>query len=382
MANKDYYQVLGVSKSATKEEIKKAFKKLAMQYHPDRAPEEKKKEHEEKFKEINEAVSVLGDEKKRQQYDQFGSAAFSGAGAGGAGYQQGFDYSDVMSQFRSGMFGDFDDIFDQLFGGRGGGRQRVRRGSDLLYETEITLEEAYAGAAKTISLNKLERCSDCQGKGAHEFESCSHCRGSGSMKRTQRTPFGLFQQTGPCPYCHGRGELPQDSCKNCGGEGVTRRKKEFEVSIPAGIEDEMRLRIPGEGELGENNGPAGDLYLQIHIEPHKLFQRKGNDLHLTVPISFSQASLGDEIEVPSIDGKASLTIPAGTQTETILRMRGKGMPFLHDSGKGDQMVTLHVLIPTKLNKKQKELIQGMHEEKPQPGFFKKFFASAFGQGSF
>src|SRR3989344_4157729 len=375
MANKDYYQVLGVQKNATKEEVKKAFKKLAMQYHPDRAPDDKKQEYEEKFKEINEAASILADDKKRQQYDQFGSAAFSGAS--GAGSQQGFDFSDVMSQFRSGMFGDFDDVFDHLFGGGSGGRGRARRGADLLYETEITLEEAYSGASKAISLNKLERCQECQGKGAHKFESCHHCKGSGYMKRTQRTPFGLFQQTGPCPYCHGKGELPQDSCDNCGGEGVVRRKKELEVSIPAGIEDEMRLRIPGEGEIGENNGPAGDLYLQIRIGSHRLFQRKGKDLHLTVPISFSQAVLGDEIEVPTIDGKAKLTVPAGTQSETILRMRGKGMPELHGSEKGDQMVSIHVLIPTKLNKKQKELISELHEEKPQPGFFKKFFSNAF-----
>lgn len=374
---KDYYQTLGVQKNATKEEIKKAFKKLAMQYHPDRAPEDKKKEHEEKFKEINEAVSVLGDEKKRQQYDQFGSAAFSGASGTGAGFQQGFDYSDVMSQFRSGMFGDFDDIFDQLFGGRQGGRSRSRRGADLLYETEITLQEAYSGASKTISLNKLERCSDCQGKGAHTFEACHHCKGSGYMKRTQRTPFGLFQQTSPCPYCHGRGELPQDSCEKCAGEGVVRRKKEIEVSIPAGIEEGMRLRVPGEGEVGENNGPPGDLYLQVHIEPHELFQRKENNLHLTVPISYTQAVLGDEVEVPTIDGRAYLNIPAGTQTETILRMRGKGMPSLHGSGKGDQLVTVHVIVPTKLNKKQKELLKELHEERPQPGFFKRFFTSTF-----
>ena len=376
MADKDYYQTLGVSKNASKEEIKKAFKKLAMQYHPDRAPEEKKKEYEEKFKEINEAVSVLGDDKKRQQYDQFGSAAFSGgAGGSGAGFQQGFDYSDIMSQFRSGMFGDFDDIFDHLFGGSRGGRQRARRGADLLYETEITLEEAYSRASKTISLNKLEQCPECEGKGAHQFESCHHCRGSGYMKRTQRTPFGLFQQTGPCPYCHGKGELPQDSCKECGGEGLIRRKKELEVSIPAGIEDGMRLRIPGEGEIGGNNGPAGDLYMQVKIKAHKLFQRKGNDLHLTVPVSFSQAVLGDEIEVPTIDGKAKLTIPAGTQTETILRMRGKGMPSLHDPGTGDQMVTVHVAVPTQLSKKQKELIKELDQEKPQAGFFKKIFTS-------
>ena len=377
--NKDYYKILGVQKNATKEEIKKAFKKLAMQYHPDRASDDKKKEHEEKFKEINEAVSILGDDKKRQQYDQFGSAAFSGGhGAAGSSGHQGFDYSDIMSQFRSGMFGDFDDVFDHLFaGGSSGGKRRTRKGADLLYETEITLEEAQAGISKTISLNKLERCSECAGKGAHDFESCHHCHGSGYMKRTQRTPFGLFQQTGPCPYCQGKGELAQDSCKNCGGEGLVRRKKELDVSIPAGIEEGMRLRISGEGEVGEHNGPAGDLYLQLRVTPHELFQRKGNDLHLAVPISFSQAVLGDDIEVPTIDGKAKLVIPAGTQTETILRMRGKGMPSLHGSEKGDQMVTVHVIVPTKLNKKQKELIQELHEEKPQQGFFKKFFTSTF-----
>jgi molecular chaperone DnaJ len=371
MANKDYYHLLGVQKNASKDEIKKAFKKLAMKYHPDRAPEEKKKEYEEKFKEINEAVSILGDDKKRQQYDQFGSAAFSG-GHGHAGFQEGFDYSDIMSQFRSGMFGDFDDIFDHLFGGSRG-RSRARRGADLLYETEINLEEAFSGGKKAISLNKLERCDECHGKGAHTFESCHHCKGSGYMKRTQRTPFGLFQQTGPCPYCHGKGELPQDSCSDCGGEGLIRKKKELEISIPAGVQDQMRLRIPGEGEIGENNGPAGDLYLQIHVLAHKIFERKGNDLHLTVPISFTQAVLGDEIEVPTMDGKANLTIPAGTQSETVFRMRDKGMPSLHSSGQGDQMVKVHVAVPTKLSKKQKELITDLHEEKPQKGFFEKIF---------
>src|SRR3989344_278625 len=376
MANKDYYQILGVQKSAAKEEIKKAFKRLAMQYHPDRASGDKKKEHEEKFKEINEAVSILGDDKKRQQYDQFGSAAFSGGagGSAGAGFQQGFDYSDIMSQFRSGMFGDFDDIFDHLFGGSGcGGRQRARRGADLLYETEITLEEAYSGAPKTVSLNKLERCQECQGKGAHQFEQCHHCHGSGYMKRTQRTPFGLFQQTGPCPYCHGKGELPQDSCDDCAGEGLVRKKKNLEVSIPAGVEEGMRLRLQGEGQVGENNGPPGDLYVIIHLQEHKVFQRKGDDLHLTIPISFTQAVLGDDIDVPTIDGKAKLTIPAGTQSETVLRMRGKGLSSVKSETKGDQMVKVRITIPKKLTKKQVELVKQLQEEKPITSFIKKIF---------
>ncbi|MBU0470119.1 MAG: molecular chaperone DnaJ [Nanoarchaeota archaeon] len=372
MTSKDYYKLLGVEKNATKEEIKKAFKKLALKYHPDRSPEDKKVEYEEKFKEINEAVSVLGDDKKRQQYDQFGSAAFSG-GTGGAGFE-GFDFSDIMSQFRSESFGNFDNIFDHIFGGSTRSRgARQRRGSDLLFETEITLEEAYSGVEKTVPLNKLEVCDECLGKGANKFESCHHCKGSGYMKRTQRTPFGLFQQTGPCPYCHGRGELPQDSCHSCGGEGISRKKKKIEVSIPAGVESGMRLRVKGEGEVGENNGPCGDLYVQIQVKEHEFFEREGNDLHLTVPISFSQAALGDEIEVPTINGKAKLKIPAGTQTETIFRMQNKGMPSVHGSGSGDEMVKVRVEIPKKLTKKQTELIKQLKEEKPSKSFLKNIF---------
>ncbi|MFH1275968.1 MAG: molecular chaperone DnaJ, partial [Candidatus Woesearchaeota archaeon] len=324
MASKDYYQTLGVEKGATKEEIKKAYKKLALKYHPDRAPEEKQKEYEEHFKEINEAAAVLGDDKKRQQYDQYGSSAFQG----GAGGFEGFDFSDIMSHFRGGNFGGFDDIFDQLFGGGESrkGSSRGRRGSDLAYEMEISLEEAFNGVNKEISLNKLERCTDCHGKGAHKFESCHHCQGSGYIKRVQRTAFGMFQQQGPCPYCKGQGELPQDSCSECNGEGLIRKKKKIEVTIPKGVETGMRLRVSGEGEVGSNNGSNGDLYVIVHVIEHKFFVRDNDDLHITVPISFTQAVLGDEIEVPTIDGKATLRIPAGTQSETVFRMKDKGMP--------------------------------------------------------
>ena len=363
----DYYALLGVNKSATKEEIKKAYKKLAMKYHPDRAPEDKKQENEEKFKEINQAVAVLGDDKRRQQYDQFGSDAFQGSSG-----HQGFDFSDVMSQFRSGSFGNFDDVFEQLFGGREK-RSSTRRGSDLIYETEISLENVASGLEKTIQLNKLEHCETCQGKGALKFENCHHCNGSGYLKRTQRTPFGLFQQTGPCPYCHSKGELPQDSCYDCGGEGLVCNKKKLDVSIPAGVEDGMRLRISGEGEAGHNGGPPGDLYLIIHVDDHKLFTREEDNLHLEIPISFTQAVLGDEIEVPTIDGKAELKIPAGTQSETIFRMRGKGLPSVHYKTHGDQMVKVHIEVPKKLTKKQNELIKQLKEEKPSQSFFKKVF---------
>ncbi len=367
MSNKDYYKLLGLEKGATKEQIKKAYKKLAMKFHPDRAPEDKKKEYEEKFKEISEAAAVLGDDKKRQQYDQFGSAGFQG----GQGFS-GFDFSDIMSQFRSGMFEGGDDIFDALFGGGGRRRSRARRGSDLLYEVTIGLEDVAKGTTKEIHLNKLEHCENCSGKGAHKFEQCHHCNGSGQVRRTQRTAFGLFQQTGPCPYCHGKGELPQDSCKKCHGEGLLRKKKELEANIPAGVEDGMRLRLRGEGEVGQNGGPAGDLFIHVHVKEHKYFSRNGSDLHITVPISYTEAVLGDEIEVPTINGKADLKIPAGTQSETIFRMRGKGLPSLHGSD-GDQMVKVNITVPKKVTKKQKDLIKQLKEEKPYKSFLKKIF---------
>ncbi|MBI2102481.1 molecular chaperone DnaJ [Candidatus Woesearchaeota archaeon] len=375
MSKKDYYELLGISKGATKDEIKRAYKKLALQFHPDRAPEEKKKEYEEKFKEISEAASVLADDKKRQQYDQFGHGSLgSGGGAGGPGYS-GFDYSDVMSQFKSGMFGDFEDIFDHLFSGGGGNRKGARgqRGDDLLYEMEISLEEATFGTKKTIPLNKLERCDACSGRGAHSFEQCHHCHGSGYLKRTQRTPFGLFQQTGPCSECQGRGEVATDSCEVCHGERVIRRKKEIEVTIPAGVEEGTRLRVRGEGGVGSHNGPSGDLYVGIRLLPHKIFVRRENDLLLTVPLSFTQAVLGDEIEVPTIDGKAMLKIPAGTQSETTFKMSSKGLPSLHGSGRGDQLVKVHIQIPTKLSKKQKDLIVQLKEEKASKSFLERIF---------
>jgi molecular chaperone DnaJ len=364
--NKDYYKLLGIEKGATKEEIKKAYKKLALKYHPDRAPEDKKQEYEEKFKEINEAVSVLGNDKKRQQYDQFGSSAFQGGG------QQGFDFSDIMSQFRSGSFGDFEDIFEQLFGG-GRRSSRARRGSDLLYEISVSLEDVAEGTEKEIKLNKLENCSECSGRGAKKFEDCHHCEGSGYIKKIQRTAFGIFQQNGPCPYCHAKGELPKDSCSKCGGEGVERKKKEISVAIPAGVESGMRLRVPNEGEIGTNGGSAGDLYVEVQVEEHEIFVRKGSDVHITVPISFSQAVLGDEIEVPTISGKATLKIPESTQSETILRMRDKGLPFVNGSHKGDQMVKVRIEVPKRMSKKQIELVKQLKEEKPYKSFLKMVF---------
>ncbi len=374
MADKNYYSLLGVEKSANKEEIKKAYKKLAMKYHPDRAPDDKKVEYEAKFKEINEAASILADDKKRSQYDQYGSSAFNGGATGpGAGGFEGYDFSDVMSQF--GGMSDFGDIFDQLFGGQTGQGRRGgnRRGADLLYDLEITLEEVAKGTTKSIKLNKLAHCTSCKGKGAHSFSNCSACSGSGYVRKTQRTPFGIFQQTAPCSTCQGRGEKADDVCKECSGEGVVRDRKEIEVTIPAGIEEGMRLRVSGEGEVGGAGGRAGDLYIRVHIQEHQHFARDTDNLQITIPISFTQAALGDDIEVPTIDGRAILTIPEGTQSETTLRMKGKGLPHLQGSGRGDQMVKVRVAVPSKLSKKQRELIKELNEEKASVGFLKRFF---------
>ena len=372
MAAKDYYKLLGIEKGATKAEIKKAYKKLAMKYHPDRAPEEKKVEYEEKFKEINEAASVLGDEKKKSQYDQYGSSAFSG----GAGGHQAYDFSDMMSQFGNGNYGNFESIFDQLFGGATQGRsrgRRQRRGSDLLYELNINLEEVSTGTKKTISVQKLEHCDDCKGRGGKDFQSCSHCSGNGYVKRTQRTPFGVFQQNAPCHYCNTRGEVANSSCDTCLGEGLERKKKQIDVSIPKGVDTGMRLRLQGEGEAGPEGGPSGDLFVEITVSKHKHFIRKEDNLHLTLPISFSQAVLGDDVEVPTIYGEATLKIPKGTDSETTFRMKGQGIPHLRGSGKGDQMVKVAIQVPKKLSKKQKELIEKLGEEKASKGFLKNFF---------
>lgn len=370
---KDYYKILGVPKSASKEEIKKVYKKLALKYHPDRAPENKKKEYEEEFKKISEAAAVLSDEKKRQQYDQFGDPDAFKQASGFEGFQ-GFDFSDLMSKFRFGTFGDFDDLFEQLFTGGAPHRSSRRRGQDLQYEIEITLEEAYHGTEKTLTLNKLEPCPACQGRGGKNFQTCSQCGGSGYFKKTSRTPFGFFQQTSPCPYCRGEGEVSNQACSDCHGEGLIRRKKQIEITIPPGVESGTHLRVKGEGEVGEYNGPPGNLYLLIHLQPHKLFKKINHDFHLTLPISFTQACLGDEIEVPTLSNPVKLKIPPSTSSETLFRLKDKGFPYLNSPGFGDLLVKVTIQVPSKLTKKQKELLEQFQEEKPSKNFFKSFFS--------
>lgn len=356
--SKDYYETLGVSRNASREEIKKAYKKLAKKYHPDLNKDDPNAS--EKFKEISEAAAVLGDDKKKQQYDQFGSDSFR-TGGGGANYQD-------FSQFTGGSF-NFDDIFESLFGGggfstsgfSGGSRRRgPKGGASLRFDIEITLVEAAFGAKKTIIIPRLETCDKCGGKGAVEnsdIETCHTCNGSGTERVTRRTPFGIFSSQTVCSSCHGSGSVIKNPCSKCNGDGRVEAKKKLDVQIPEGVEDGMRLRVEGEGEAGEKGGPKGDLFIIIHIETHDIFERRGNDIFLETQVSFAQVTLGSEIEVPTLKGKIKLKIPAGTQTGTVFKINGKGIPNIHGYGTGSENVKVVVETPKSLTKKQKELLE-------------------------
>jgi len=348
---KDYYKTLGVEKGASKEEIKKAYKKLAKKYHPDL--NKGSAESEKKFKEINEAAGVLTDDQKRAQYDQFGSSGpqFGGNQSGG-GFGNGF-----------GGF-DFNDIFDSFFGGgMGGGRSRgPRPGNDLRYDIKITLEDVANGLEKKVKIKKRDKCSKCDGKGGKGHKTCSTCKGRGTILQQRRTAFGVFQTQTTCPTCKGRGETVENICNQCNGTGQEVKEKTIQISIPPGVEDGTRLRIAGEGEAGEAGAPMGDLYIFVSVKENDIFQREGSDLYIEVPITFPQAAMGDKIEVPTITGKADLKVPAGTQPETLLRMKGKGLPHLRQYGHGDQYVKITIDVPKKLNKKQKELLKSFDKE--------------------
>ncbi|MEE9525688.1 MAG: molecular chaperone DnaJ [Candidatus Woesearchaeota archaeon] len=360
---KDYYKILGVDKNATKEEIKKAYKKLAMKFHPDRAPEEKKQEYEDQFKEINEAAAVLADDEKRSQYDQFGTAD-SPFGAGG------FDFRDM-----GGQGFDFDSIFESFFGGGlfGGRRRRgPKRGSDLRYDMEITLEEAAEGTEKTIKVPHTVKCPECKGTGARSKEDvieCPECNGNGFVRRTARTPFGVFSTQSACPTCKGQGTSIKHICQTCRGQGNIRKTSELEIKIPAGAETGTNLRITGAGEAGERGAETGDLYIILHVQEHKIFERDGDDIYLEIPLSFSQAALGAKIDVPTLKGKAELKIPSGTQSHTTFKMRGKGIPHLHGAGSGDQLVRVIIETPKKLTKKQKDLLKNFDKTVKKKSFF-------------
>ena len=358
MATKrDYYEILGVDKKASADEIKTAYRKLAMQYHPDR---NKAPDAEEKFKEMSEAYAVLEDQTKRQQYDQFGHAGidqrysqediFRGAAP---------DIEDILKGFGFGGGGRGGSIFDTFFSGGGGSREGPRRGSDMLYELAIEFEEAASGKKVDIEFTRNETCDVCKGSGAKPGTSpktCPACRGSGQVNKTQNTPFGRFMTTSTCGTCRGAGKVIDSPCTTCHGSGTVQKKRKLEVKIPAGVDSGSRLRVPGEGEAGEKGGPSGDLYVEIYVKPHKIFTRHENDVIMEASISFPQAALGDEILVPTLDGKASMKIPSGTQNGQVFRLRGKGFPSLHMSGKGDELVKVKVEVPTKLTDRQKQLL--------------------------
>jgi len=349
---RDLYEVLGVSKGASEDELKKAYKKMARKYHPDLNKDNP--EAEEKFKEVNAAYEILHDPQKRQQYDQFGHDAFDGMGNAGGGNPFGGGFS---------AQGGFGDIFDMFFGGMGGGRQRrpgPERGADLRYDLEISFEEAAFGKETELSIPRTEECNDCHGSGAaagSSPESCPNCNGTGQVSHAQNTPFGRIVNQRVCERCSGSGKIVKNPCKSCNGTGRKRVQRKISVKIPAGVDDGSRIRVSGGGEAGVRGGGPGDLYVYIFVKSHKLFTRDGADVMCEVPVSFVQAALGDTIEVPTLDGKVEMKTPAGVQSGTIVRLTVKGIPFLLGSGRGDQHVRVKVLTPQKLSEKQRELLQ-------------------------
>ena len=373
MAEKrDYYEVLGVKKDATADEIKKAYRKVTKENHPDLHPGDKA--CEERFKEANEAYEVLSDEEKRKKYDQFGHAAFDPNAGFGGGFS-GF----------SGGFGDFGDIFSSfgdIFGFGGGAQTRnpkaPRRGDNIRTQLNISFEEAAFGCEKELNIPRIETCTDCNGTGCAPGttpEICPDCKGTGSVRTTQRTPFGMVQSTAACSKCRGTGKIIHQPCSTCRGMGSVRRAKKMTVKVPAGIDDGQTISKQGAGNAGVNGGPAGDLLITIIMRPHAIFERDGNSVLMMQDISYAQAALGAEVEVPTLDGKVKLTIPEGTQPGATFRLRGKGIPNLRGSGRGDQFVTVNISVPKNLNSHQKEALRefaaAMGEEHGKSGIFGK-----------
>ena len=349
MSKRDYYEVLGVAKNASEAEIKKAFKRLAMKFHPDRNPDDSSAE--EKFKEAKEAYDILSDSQKRAAYDQFGHAGVgANAGFGGGGFGGGANFSDI-----------FGDVFGDIFGGgRGGGGARARRGSDLRYNLELSLEEAVKGTTVKIRVPTLVECNDCSGSGARKGTSpttCTTCDGIGQVRMQQ----GFFSLQQTCPKCRGTGQMITDPCPSCHGQGRTQEQKTLSVKVPAGVDNGDRIRLSGEGEAGEQGAPAGDLYVQIAIKPHPIFERDDNDLYCEVPISFTTATLGGELQVPTLEGKVKLKIPSETQTGKLFRLKGKGVVSVRGGPAGDLICRVNVETPVNLNSKQKELLQQFEE---------------------
>ena len=344
-SRRDFYEVLGVSRDASDEEMKRAYRKMALKYHPDRNPGDK--EAEERFKEASAAYQVLSDPERRAHYDRFGVAAFDGSGGAGAG----FDFTAGFEDVFSGIFSDF-------FGGprAGRGRSRARRGDDLRYNLDLTFEEAAFGAEKSISIPRMATCDTCHGKGARPGTSpktCPACRGSGQVRFQQ----GFFSIAKTCGQCNGQGSMITDPCTKCGGQGAVRRTQNLTVKIPAGVDTGSRLKLRGEGEAGSGGGPTGDLYVVIRVKEHPLFRREENDVICDMPLSFPQAALGTEIDVPTLEGKMRMRIPVGTQSGAVFRLKGKGIADLHGYARGDHLVRIVVETPRKLTPRQRELLE-------------------------
>lgn len=368
MADKrDYYEVLGLKKGAAEDQIKSAFRKMAMKYHPDKNPDDK--EAEDKFKEINEAYSVLSDPDQKNKYDRFGHAGVDpNAGYGGGGFG-GFE----------GGFGGFEDLFNMFGGGFGGGfsqtrRNGPRRGADIQKHMTITFEEAAFGTKKEVRLTKDVSCADCSGSGAAKGTAkttCPTCGGSGQVRTVQSTPLGQFQSVRPCERCGGSGEVIDTPCSKCNGSGKIRKTVTLSVEIPAGVDNESVIPLRGQGQPGSNGGPSGDLYIVLAVASHRLFKRKGDDLWLEIPITFTQAALGDSITVPALSEKISYKVPAGTQPGTVFRLKGKGIKNVRSGKPGDLYIQVSLEVPTKLTSEQKELIKDFGESKTLEGYSKK-----------
>jgi len=374
MARRDYYEVLGVERAATQDDIKKAYRKKAFEHHPDRNPGNK--DAEEKFKEATEAYEVLHDEQKRRNYDQFGHAAADGGFGGGGAGAQGFDLSDALRAFMR-DFGSFEDIF----GGGGGAEagRRVRQGQNLQIRLKLTLEEILQGTSKKIRLKRLVSCPTCKGSGAKEGSTpkpCPECQGTGQVRRVQRSILGQFVSVAVCPRCRGEGEIVTDPCPQCKGDGRVETPETISVDIPAGVQEGNYIPIAGKGHVGPRGGPAGDLIILIEEVPHPVFERHGDDVMCEVPINFPTVALGGKIEVPTITGTARLEIPAGTQSHRIFRLRGQGLPRVHSSRRGDQLVRVVVWTPKKLSSEEKTNLEKLSQiqsppPKPHKGLFER-----------